>query len=171
MAITDPNILNSLLKARTPKAKKKQKPIAKQSEKKKKQVAEEKRSGTDGQMDLFFLSLRKSMTGKCLFCNGKSQKHDDQTFHFSLAHLFPKAIFPSVATHSDNVIELCFYENSCHTQFDNGRITWEFIKDSAEWELIKEKLLNVLPAIAIEERSHKLYSKVESLVYDKEAVK
>jgi hypothetical protein len=110
--------------------------------------------------------MRKTMTGKCLFCTGKSQKHDEETFHFSLAHLLPKAIFPSVATHPDIIIELCFYGESCHTNFDQGKITWEFIKDSAEWEFIKEKLLNVLPAVAEEERGHKLYGKLQKLVYE-----
>jgi hypothetical protein len=109
--------------------------------------------------------MRKQMTGCCLFCGGKSQKKDDETFHFSLAHLLPKAIFKSVATHPDNIIELCFYGESCHTNFDNGQITWEFIVDSAEWLFIKEKILNVLPMVSVEERKHKLFSKLEKLVH------
>jgi hypothetical protein len=156
--------------ARVPKQKKPPRPIAKVSVKKAKQIAEDKKAGTDGAMDLFFTEMRKTMTGKCLFCTGKSQKHDEETFHFSLAHLLPKAIFKSVATHPDNIIELCFYQNSCHTNFDNGTITYEFLKDSAEWSFIKEKLLNVLPAVAEEERGHKLYGKLINLVYDKQSI-
>jgi hypothetical protein len=153
--------------ARAPKAKKLPRPISKVSAKKAKQIAEEKKAGTDRVMDLFFTEMRKHMTGACLFCGCKSQKHDNETFHFSLAHLLPKAIFKSVATHPDNIIELCFYNESCHTNFDQGKITWEFIKDSAEWSVIKEKLLNVLPAVTVEERGYKLYSKLEKLVYSK----
>jgi len=159
--------LRRLQKAREPKQKKVPKPIAKVSAKKAKQIAEEKKAGTDGAMDLFFTDRRRTMTGKCLFCRGKTQRNDDETFHFSLAHLLPKAIFKSVAAHPDNIIELCFYGESCHTNFDQGKITWEFIKDSAEWSVIKEKLLNVLPAVAEEERGHKLYGKLTNLVYGK----
>lgn len=122
-------------------------------------------SGIDGAMDAFFASLRPAMTGRCLFCNGTTNKSDDDKFHFSLAHLLPKAVFKSVAMNPDNIIELCFWNESCHTNFDNGKITWEFIKDSKEWDLIKEKLLSVLPMVSQEERKHKLYSKLEKLVY------
>lgn len=141
------------------------KPLKKVSDKKAAEIEALKTSG-DSKMDLFFQSLRKGMTGHCLFCNGSTMKKDDEKFHFSLAHLLPKAIFKSVATVPDNIIELCFYGESCHTNFDSGKITWEFIKDSKEWDLIKEKLLNVLPMVAPEERKHKLYSKLEKLVYE-----
>lgn len=143
------------------------KAIPKISKKKAKEMAEEKKAGTDGEMDLFFKSLRKGMKGKCLFCGGPTMKNDDEKFHFSLAHLLPKAIFKSIATHPDNIIELCFWGESCHTNFDNGKITWEFIKDSKEWEIIKEKLLTILPLVSEEERKHKLYSKLTELVYQK----
>jgi hypothetical protein len=148
---------------------KKKKPLRKVGLKKQAEDAEAKeaRGGGDGEMDLFFKSLRKGMKNKCIFCGSATMKNDDEKFHFSLAHLLPKAIFKSVATNPDNIIELCFWNNSCHTQFDNGRITWEFIKDSKEWDIIKEKLLNVLPVVTMEERGNKLYSKLESLIYKK----
>lgn len=130
-------------------------------------LAEMKEAGTDSGVDKFFLANRSSMTGRCLFCGGNTMKKDDEKFHFSLAHLLPKAIFKSVATHPDILIELCFFNESCHTNFDNGTITWEFIKDSKEWDIIKEKLLNVLPMVAPEERRHKLYDKLMKLVYEK----
>lgn len=100
-------------------------------------------------------------------------KDDDEKFHFSIAHLLPKRPvkkggFPSVGNNENNWIELCYYApNSCHTNFDNGMITWEFIKDSAEWIVIKEKLLEVLPLVSEEERKHKLYDKLVKLVYSK----
>jgi len=147
-----------------PLAEKKTYRLNKVSPKRAAKIEAQKASG-DSQMDQFFKSLRNGMTGRCLFCNGDTMKRDDEKFHFSLAHLLPKAIFKSVATVPDNIIELCFWNESCHTQFDNGRITWEFIKDSKEWDVIKEKLLIVLPLVAPEERKHKLYSKLEKLVY------
>lgn len=140
-------------------------PIKKMSAKKKEEL--KIKAGSDSEMDIFFASLRRGMKNKCLFCGGKTMKEDDEKFHFSLAHLLPKAIFPSVATHPENIIELCFWGESCHTNFDNGKITWEFIHSSHEWLIIKEKLLLVLPAIAPEERKHKLYSRLMDLVYKK----
>jgi len=154
--------LGLLPKEAVPKPKKQ---IKKVSDKKAAEMKEQKAAGSDWAMDLFFQSQRKSMTGRCLFCNGDTMKKDDEKFHFSLAHLLPKAIFKSVATHPDNIIELCFYGESCHTNFDNGMITWEFIKDSAEWLIIREKLLTVLPLVAEDERKHKLYDKLLKLVY------
>lgn len=144
---------------------KERKPLKKVSDKKKAEQAEEKAKGTDGEMDAFFKAMRRKMRGKCLFCSGNTQKDHDENFFFSIAHLLPKAIFKSVATNESNWIELCFYSNSCHTNFDSGKITWEFIKDSKEWDIIKEKLLNVLPMVAEEERKQKLYSKLTELVY------
>ena len=145
------------------------KPIAKKS---KTRLAEEraiKEVGGDSELDLFFIAMRKKMVGKCLFCNCKTEKENDEIYRRSIAHLLPKgkSNFPSVATNDSNWIELCFYQNSCHTNFDNGNITWEFIKDSKEWDIIKEKLLTILPMVSQEERKHKLYSKLIHLIYNK----
>ncbi len=146
--------------------KKEKKAINKVSDKKR---AEQKAAGDkDGLLDLFFEAMRKKCKGRCLFCNGKSEKDSDERYRFSIAHLLPKATFKSVATNEFNWIELCFYGESCHTNFDNGKISWEFIKDSKEWDIIKEKLLMVLPMVSQEERKNKLYDKLINLVYDKQ---
>lgn len=151
--------------------KKAYKGIARVSEKRAAKLKEQKEAGGDNEMDLFFEAMRKRMKGVCLFCGGKSEKHNDETYRCSIGHLLPKRPvnqggFPSVGTVEENWIELCYYQNSCHTNFDSGKITWEFIKDSKEWEIIKEKLLFVLPLVADEERKHKLYSKLTTLVYE-----
>jgi hypothetical protein len=151
--------------------KKEKKFLNKQSEKKRAEIAAIKDSGGDNEMDLFFEAMRKKMKGHCLFCNGKTEKDNDEKFRFSIAHLLPKRPinkggFPSVGTNENNWIELCHFGNSCHTNFDTGTITWEFIKDSKEWEVIKEKLLTVLPMVADEEKKNKLYSKLINLVYE-----
>lgn len=155
------------INAGRPLPEKKKYQIPKKSEKRKAKEKDQMEAGTDGGMDLFFKSMRKGMKGKCLFCGGTTMKEDDEKFHFSLAHLLPKSIFKSVATNPENIIELCFWNNSCHTNFDNGTITWEFIKDSKEWEIIREKLLNILPSVVMEERKHKLYDRLLKLVYEK----
>lgn len=169
--LTREETLEKLRLARTPKAKPPAKGIKPVSDKKAKQQAEAKKAGDGDAVYQFFLEQRTGMTGKCLFCNGVTEKKNDDTFHFSLAHLLGKAAFPSVATHPDNWIELCYYEGSCHHQFDNARITWEMIYDSAEWPIIKDKLLRVLPVVAPQERSQKLYGKLWEMCYGKTDLK
>lgn len=151
---------------------KEKKPLNKVSPKRQAENEEKKLAGTDGQMDLFFKSQRKKMKNVCLFCGAKTMKDDDERFHFSIAHLLPKRPidkggFPSVGTNESNWIELCFWGENCHGNFDSGMITWEFIRDSHEWLIIREKLLEVLPLVSEEERKHKLYDKLIKLVYGK----
>lgn len=155
------------LKYGKPKEEKPKKGLRKISEKRQKELDAARKAGTDGEMDLFFASMRKRMKGKCLFCGGVTLKEDDDKFHYSIAHLLAKSKFKSVATHEKNWIELCHFGNSCHRRFDDGMISWEFIHSSKEWEIISEQLFAVLPQVAIEERKNKLYSKLESLLYNK----
>lgn len=153
--------------ARVPKAKPPAKGISPISDKKAAQIKEQKKAGESDAVYQFFVEMRPTMTGKCLFCGGPTEKKNDDTFHFSLAHLLGKANFNSVATNPDNIIELCHFGESCHTNFDHGTITWQFLYDSAEWPIIKDKLLRVLPAVAPQERSQKLYGKLWEMVYGK----
>lgn len=145
--------------------------IPKVSEKRKKALAIAAESGTDSGIDKFFATQRKKMVGKCLFCSHPTNKNDDEKFHFSIAHLLPKSIFKSVAVHESNWVELCFWgTNSCHTNFDNGNITWEFLRDSKEWDVIAEKLHEVMPMVSEDERGHKLYRRLTELLYDKKKI-
>lgn len=145
------------------------KAIAKVSVKKSKEIAKEKESGSDGEMDRFFQSMRSRMVGKCLFCGGKTEKNNDKYYKFSIAHLFPKkpTMFPSVATHHSNFLELCHFGNSCHTNFDQGKISFELLKDSKEWDIIVEKFHELSPLLTDEERSRKFYTNLETLIYKK----
>lgn len=168
---------------------KERKPIAKISKKRQAKLDEAKKAGTDGEMDLFFEEMLTRCTGQCFFCNAPtnemkfwrddnpkwSQEANDKAWErkleamkrIAIAHLLPKRDidkggFPSVGTNEDNWIELCW---QCHTSFDNGKITWIMLKDSKEWDILKEKLLIVLPLVAEEERKNKLYGQLEKLVY------
>ncbi len=130
-------------------AKKSAKRIAKENEEKKANSKE----GKDSKQDEWFIARRKEMTGKCVFCGGKTEKNNDATYRSSIAHLLAKRknMFPSVATHPDNWLELCFYGNSCHTNFDNSIISWELLADSNEWKLIVQKFKLVHPSISPDE--------------------
>jgi hypothetical protein len=54
-----------------------------------------------------------------------------------------------VATHPDNFLELCFYGNSCHTNFDNKML--DLIEMNC-FDTIIEKFTKIYPAIAQEEK-------------------
>lgn len=97
----------------------------------------------------WFLERRKEMTGVCQHCGGRTCKEDENKFHFSLAHLLPKAYFPSVATHPDNFLELCYYGNSCHAQMDNKMLD---LIDMNCFDQIITKFVKIYPSIAKEER-------------------
>ena len=89
------------------------------------------------------------MKGVCSNCGNPSSKKDDEKFHYSIAHILPKRLFPSVATHPDNWIELCFWGNSCHTNFDNSIID---LIDMNCFDEIIEKFIKIYPDVAEEER-------------------
>jgi hypothetical protein len=155
MATTNPDIIARLNRARAGKPKKVYEGPKKISDKKKQEMAEEKKEreeGGDPGLLVWFPERRLEMTGKCCLCQGKTQKWDDENYSWSLHHLFEKSIFPSVATHPDNCLELCHYGNSCHPNITNSIITWELLIDSAEWPIILEKVRKVVPYIAASER-------------------
>jgi len=91
------------INAGRPLPEKKKYSINKVSEKRKKKLAEQNMSG-DNKLDAWFIDRRKEMTGRCVFCKGKTEKDNDETYRRSIAHLLGKrkAAFPSVATHPDN---------------------------------------------------------------------
>lgn len=101
---------------------------------------------------IWFEKKRTEMTGVCLICEGKTSKHEDKNYKRSIAHLLAKkpGLFPSVATHEDNWIELCFWSPSCHTNFDQSTITFSIIKEKypKAWEVIVEKFKRIFPNIA-----------------------
>jgi hypothetical protein len=77
------------------------------------------KAGKDyAELDRWFKERHKEMTGRCQNCMGKTEK-DGRHYKCSIAHILPKAYFPSVATHPSNFLELCFYGKSCHTNMDN----------------------------------------------------
>lgn len=145
------------LEEKTTKAKPR-KAIPKISAKKKAENALEKeaRGGGDSELDVWFEDRRREMTGRCALCNGRSEKGNDDTYRRSIHHLLDKkpTLFPSVATHPDNWLELCFYGNSCHTNIHNRTITWELLADSHEWKIIVDKFKKIYPFIAEGERKN-----------------
>jgi hypothetical protein len=96
----------------------------------------------------WFEDRHKEMTGKCKNCGGKTQK-GQANYKNSVAHILPKAYFPSIATHPDNFIELCFYGESCHTNMDNKTLD---LIDMNCFDEIVQKFCKIYPSISLDER-------------------
>lgn len=115
------------------------------------------------ELDRWFKDRRKEMTGVCQHCGGKTQMNIDVTvkfvkgvgkitspnYKYSVAHLLPKSIFKSVATHPDNWIELCHFGNSCHKNFDDHYID---LIDLNCFDTVIQKFTKIYPFIAPEEK-------------------
>lgn len=134
--------------AALPKGPKQYKPIAKKSEKKLKQEAEEKavaNKGGGSELDRWFKARRLQMTGFCKNCGKPSCKNDDNYYKFSIAHILSKAIVKSVSTNQFNWVELCFWgDNSCHSQMDNGLLD---MTEMNCWDEIVVKFQKMYPDI------------------------
>ena len=100
-------------------------------------------------MQRWFAERREEMKGKCAHCGGKTMKYNGDKFYYSIAHILPKAYFKSVATHPDNWIELCFYGQSCHTNYDNHMID---IMELNCFDEVITKFVRMYPDIAVDER-------------------
>lgn len=134
---------------------KEKKPLNKIGAKKRAELEEKKISG-DSALDLWFEARRKEMSGLCELCGGKTCRDDDDLYRRSIHHILDKrpAMFPSVALHEDNWMEVCFWGNSCHTNIHNGTITWELLHDSLEWKVIVDKFKKIYPFIKEEEKKN-----------------
>src|ERR1700761_316449 len=99
----------------------------------------------------WFEDRRKELTGVCAHCGGRSCKDSDQYWKFSIAHILPKNIFHSVKTHPLNYIELCFFNNSCHTNFDNKTLD---VMDLNCFDTVIERFVSMYPAIDSKERRY-----------------
>jgi hypothetical protein len=142
------NIRRIKEQAKLPKAKK-QYSIPRKSAKKLKQEAEEKKGGKDpaAAKERWFQDRRKEMTGFCKNCGKPSFKHSNEYFRYSIAHILAKRknMFPSVATHPENWIELC---QDCHQNLDNCMID---LIDLSCWDEVVVKFQKMYPFIAQEE--------------------
>lgn len=139
------------------------KPIAKMSVKKMDEQKAAKEAGTDNGMDKFFERNRKKMVGVCQCgCTRKSSKFEDDHYRSSIAHIFPKRIFKSIATNDLNWVERNFWDG-CHSNFDNRSI--ERWVNYADWDDIKERFHALVPLLTEEERKTKFYKKLELIIY------
>lgn len=75
-----------------------------------------RKTNGESEMELWFKARRQDMTGFCAECGAKSFKNHPTQFTWSIAHIVPKSLCPSVSTHYLNFIELCWLH---HQEFDS----------------------------------------------------
>jgi hypothetical protein len=138
-------------------------PVESEKTKAAKAAAKKELDGEDPAKEKWFRARRREMTGTCQCgCARSSSKNDDENFRCSIAHILPKAGFPSVALHPLNWVERNFW-NGCHANMDNmGVDRWP---NFADWDDIKERFKELAPLLTDEERAKKFYQKLEKLVY------
>lgn len=143
------NIRRIKEQAKFPREKKKY-TIPKKSAKRLKQEAEEKKGKKDpsAEKERWFQDRRREMIGICRNCGKPSYKKSNEYFRHSIAHILAKrkSMFPSVATHPENWIELC---SDCHMNLDNCMID---LTDLACWDEVVVKFQKIYPSIAKEEK-------------------
>lgn len=119
------------------------------SEKKKIKLKEEKeaRNGEDTEQVKWYKRIQKHLTGKCMRCGHTYNKENLANAIMATAHILAKrdTMFPSVKTHPLNWLELPPY-CGCHNWFDN-QATWEEIKASNIWPIVRERFLQMEPDI------------------------
>lgn len=108
-----------------------------------------------GELGKWFMDRKAEMIGICQHCSGKTmialidEAEREAKFHYSVCHVLSKSAFPSVATHPDNWIELCYYGNSCHKNWDDGHIS---TTDLNCFGIVIDKIVKMYPSISPEER-------------------
>lgn len=129
--------------------KQKQYSIPKISKKRKEQLELERNKTKDkpSEQEQWYKDRNKEMTGKCVECGGKSTKGHFKYWKYSICHILPKSIFPSIATHPLNFIELCYFENSHHSNMDNNG--YEYVKENMpkSWKIIVDRFREMFPLI------------------------
>lgn len=102
--------------------------------------------------DAWYLKKVAQLKNKCMECGGPTKSPVYVYSKATVAHVLPKreCMFPSVATHEDNSLELCT-ENGCHYRYDNS---WEDAAKMKVWPLAVEKFRLIFPFIATAERKN-----------------
>ena len=64
----------------------------------------------------WYCDRRVEMTNVCIECGNSTRKAHDKYFTWSICHIVPKSLVPSVAMDENNWVELCWLH---HQEFDN----------------------------------------------------
>jgi hypothetical protein len=127
------------------------------SEKRAKKIAEEKemRGDDDTVKQKWFAEQRPRLAEYCgCGCGQRTMKFNDQ-FCFSIAHVLPQKLFPSVQFHTEVWVSRAW---ACHTNMDNRSMDrWPLYRD---WPEICRKVRLLEPLLTDKERKTKFFKKL-----------
>lgn len=89
-------------------------------------------------------------TPVCWETGSKINKEDKRAWQGSVAHVLPKKLFPSVATHPKNYLILQMY-GGAHGQYDSS---WHNAQKMKVWPIAVGRFLMIEPDIAPDERKY-----------------
>lgn len=139
--------------------------IPKVSKKRAAQIAaeRERRGGGDTELQAWYKKIQKQLTGVCSRCGAVYDKKNLSYAICSTAHILAKreAMFPSVATHPLNWVELSPF-CGCHDWFDKKASWPEILADPKIGELVADRFVAVEPDIAAHER-HRIPDELRGL--------
>lgn len=101
----------------------------------------------DVELELWYIHRSKELTGFCANCNGVTTKGDVKYWKYSIAHVMAKSTFGSVKTNVFNFVELCYFGNSCHANFDNNGYEYAREKMPLLWKIIIQRFKIMYPHI------------------------
>ena len=103
-------------------------------------IAQKEVDGGNDQ-DTWYLLRRYQMKGFCseAGCTSSTNPKSDEYFRWSICHIVPKSLCPSVATHPENFIELCWQHHSeFDATFDKAAAMKCFAEAKRKFELFKD---------------------------------
>lgn len=119
--------------------------MASQNKTKERAVKRYWESKKDEAQDKWYTERRKEMTGKCINCGSSTHPDNEKYWKWSIAHILPKSLFPSIAKDKDNWMELCI---DCHTKYDSNWMTASGMK---VWSCAIKKMNSFVSKLTKEE--------------------
>jgi hypothetical protein len=140
------------IKAGTDKKPEKRKGIAPISEKRRAKLAAEKeaRGDSETQLQQWYSHIMATEEPVCWETGERINKEDELGWRGSIAHILPKNLFPSVATHPLNYMILKMWGGT-HTDYDSS---WSKAKLMKVWPIAVERFLQFEKDIADNERKY-----------------
>lgn len=118
----------------------------------------EERGENDTNLQRFYRSAMKRMTGYCLGCHARTETNVYSGAIFSICHILDKreTMCPSVKDHPQNWVELC---PDCHREFDTppfekDKTLWDKRESMGFWNIVRDKMVMVYPSLDPSEHRH-----------------
>lgn len=104
--------------------------------------------GEQTELQKWYAKIMKKEDAVCWETGEKINKNDKLGWHGSIAHVLPKAVFPSVATHPLNYLILSMW-NGSHANYDSS---WAKARTMKVWDLAMDRIVMMEPDLTEEER-------------------